>query len=96
MGPVDVSGRSRAVKETTSTLADEEPDVTTVEVGAVHEFDLEHTSRVDGGEVARHVKASATTVVPELDWHVTVRVRVPVSAEHDVVFVQAVQGLVAQ
>ena len=95
VGPIDVSGRSRAVKERTSTLAEEEPDDTTVDVGAVHELDLVHSSTDEGGEVARQVKASATTVAPELDWHVTVRVRVPVSDEHNVA-VHADQELVAQ
>ena len=96
MAPGDDSGRLRAVNETTSTLADELPVVTTVDVGAEHVLDLAHASKAVGGEVERHVKASAATVAPELDWHITVRVRVPVSAEHEVAFAQADQGLVAQ
>lgn len=94
--PVDESGKSRAVNDTTSTLAADEPDVTTVEVGAVHELDLEQTSKSDGGEAAGQVKAEVATVSPELDRQVTERVRNPVRDEHDVALVQADQGPVDQ
>ena len=93
---MDARGRSRLVKETTSTLAVELPEETTVDVGAVHELDLEQTSEVDGGKAERQVKSFATTVSPVLDWHVTVRVRVPEVEEHEAAFSHADHGLESQ